>query len=80
VSNEIFDTVAILIANIKRISPDRVTPDSTLEELKMDSLDGLDLLLELEDAFHLKFPDERARAIHTVREIVEEIVIRIAGV
>jgi len=61
------------IAKVKRINPDAIRLDSTFEELKMDSLDGLDLYFELEEAFNLTIPDSRARSLRTVGGIVEEI-------
>ena len=70
--DRIFDTVSASIAKIKQISPGKVRLDSTFEELKMDSLDGLDLLFELEEAFDLTIPDERARSLRSVRGVVSE--------
>jgi acyl carrier protein len=67
------EKVLASIAKIKGISPGNIGLDSTFEALKMDSLDGLDLFFELEDAFDLTIPDERARSLRTVRNIVEEI-------
>jgi acyl carrier protein len=72
-SDKIIPTVVDSIAKIKKISSEAVGLDSTFEELKMDSLDGLDLFFELEEAFDLTIPDERARSMRTVRDIVEEI-------
>jgi acyl carrier protein len=61
------------IAKVKKISPEAVTLDSSFEELKMDSLDGLDLFFELEEAFDLTIPDDRARSLRTVRDIVAAV-------
>ena len=72
-SDEIIGIVAASIAKIKKINPEAIRLDSTLEELKMDSLDGLDLFFKLEEAFDLTIPDDRARSLRSVRSIVEEI-------
>jgi acyl carrier protein len=72
-SNEIFGKVAASIAKTKGLNPENVELDSTFEQLKMDSLDGLDLFFELEEAFDLTIPDDRARSLRTVRNVVEEI-------
>ncbi len=72
-SNTVAGKVIALIAKAKKIPPEAITLDSTFEELKMDSLDGLDLFFELEEAFDLSIPDDRARSIHSVRNIVEEL-------
>ena len=70
---DIAETVIASIAKLKNIPLHTVTLDSTFEELKMDSLDGLDLFFELEEAFDLTIPDDRARSLRTVRNIVEEV-------
>jgi acyl carrier protein len=73
VSDEIIEKVLASIAKIKSISPENIRLDSTFEELKMDSLAGLDLFFELEEIFDLTIPDETARSLRTVRDITEEI-------
>jgi acyl carrier protein len=72
-SKDIIGTVVASISKVKEIAPESISLDSTFESLKMDSLDGLDLFFELEEAFDLTIPDERARSLRTVRDVVEEI-------
>lgn len=72
-SDEIVGVVIAAIAKIKKIAPETIKLESTFKDLKMDSLDGLDLFFELEEAFDLTITDERARSLRTVRDIVEEI-------
>jgi acyl carrier protein len=72
-SEEITGRIVAAIAKLKKIAPETVRLDSTFEELRMDSLDGLDLFFQLEEEFDLTIPDERARSLRTVRGIVEEI-------
>lgn len=66
-------TVILIIAKTKRIPAETITLDSTLEELKIDSLDGLNLFFELEEALDITIPDEQAKAMRSVRQIVEEL-------
>lgn len=72
-TSTILQTVADLVAKKKKLTPEAVTLESTFEELKMDSLDGLDLFFELEEAFDLTIPDERARSFRRIRDVVEEL-------
>ncbi len=72
-SKEIAEIVVASIAEIKEINPETIRLDLTFEELKMDSLDGLDLFFKLEEEFDLTIPDERARSLRTIRNVVEEI-------
>ena len=72
-SEEIAGKVIASIAKVKGIDPGEVTLDSTFEELKMDSLDGLDVFFELEEIFDLTIPDDLARSLRTVGSVVDEI-------
>jgi acyl carrier protein len=72
-SDEIIEKVRAYIAKLKSISPEKISLDSTFEELKMNSLSGLDLFFELEEIFDLTIPDEAARSLRTVGDIVGEI-------
>ena len=65
--------VCEIIAQQKRISPEQVTIDSTFDELGLDSLDAVNILFELEGAFDISIPDEKARQIKNVRQMVEGV-------
>lgn len=72
-SNTVAETVVSVIAKTKKIPPETITLDSTLEELKIDSLDGLNLFFELEEALDVTIPDDRAKTMRSVGQIVEEL-------
>jgi acyl carrier protein len=71
--DEITDRVISALAAAKSIPPDKIRPTSTLEELAIDSLDTISLLYQLEDEFQVSIPDEDARSMRTVGDIVEQI-------
>jgi len=73
VPKDVPETVLALVAAIKRIPRDKVTLDSTFEELGIDSLDGMNLLFEVEAAFDISIPDQQARSIRSVRQMVEGV-------
>jgi acyl carrier protein len=62
-----------VIAKTQRIPPETVSIDSTFEELKIDSLDGINLIFALESEFNVDIPDDDARAIRSVRQMAEGI-------
>ena len=72
-SDSVSTKVIHAIAKVKHISPESVTLESRLEDLRLDSLDGLDVFFELEEAFDLSIPDEQVRSVRSVQEIVDEI-------
>jgi len=62
-----------VIAETQRLPPDSVTLDSTFEELKIDSLDGINIVFALENAFHIEIPDEAMRTMRSVRDVVSGV-------
>jgi len=72
-SDTVAEKVIAAIAKTKRIPAESITLDSSLEALKIDSLDGLNLFFDLEEIFDVNIPDEAARKQRSVREIVEGI-------
>ena len=78
-SDELAEKVQSAIAASKRIPREQVTLDSTLESLGMDSLDQLNLLFALESDFNINIPDEEAKSIRTVQEMVEGVRKLVAG-
>ncbi len=61
------------IASVKRIPPERITVDSTFDELAIDSLDATNLLFSLEEEFGVSIPDAEARQIRNVRGAVDQV-------
>ena len=64
------ERVMEVITKTQRLAPGTVTPASTFEELKIDSLDGINILFALENEFDINIPDEEARQIRSVAEMV----------
>ncbi len=53
---------------------DQVTPDTSfINDLGADSLDTVELVMELEDAFDVSIPDEDAEKIQTVGDAMRYI-------
>ncbi len=65
--------VLSVIAATQRINPETVTIDKSFQELGIDSMDGINILFALENEFDITIPDEQAKQIHSIREMVEGI-------
>jgi len=72
-SEELIARVTAVIAKAQKIPLETVSIDKSFEELNIDSLDGINILFALEGEFDLDIPDDAARGIRTVREMVEGI-------
>ncbi len=72
-SEELIGRVMKVIADTQRIPLDTIKPDSTFEELKIDSLDGINILFGLENEFNINIPDDSARGLRTVRDMAEGV-------
>ena len=63
-----------IIAEQLGISEEEVLPEASfIEELGADSLDIVELIMALEEAFDLEIPDKEAEKITTVASAVEYI-------
>ena len=67
------ERVIRVFADFKKVSPEEITMDTTFEELGFDSLDGLNLVFELEEEFDMTIPDDRVGDMKSVRQAVEAI-------
>ena len=67
------DRVIRVIAETQRIPVEMIGPEATFEELKFDSLDGINILFALENEFDINIPDEDARQIKSIPEMVAGI-------
>ena len=56
------------------VNPEQVTPTASfIEDLGADSLDIVELVMELEEEFEITIPDEQAEKIKTVGEAIDYI-------
>jgi len=72
-SDEIATRVIGVIAKTQHIPPESITIEKTFEELKIDSLDGMNILFAVEEEFDVNVPDDQVPAIRSVRDMVEGI-------
>ena len=78
-SNDLTERVISVIAATQRIPPEKISPDSTFEELGLDSLDAVNILFALEEEFKISIPDDDARDIRGVRQMIDGIEKLLAG-
>ena len=59
------------VAAASHTAVERLTPDTTFQELDMTSLDALALIADLEEEFGVEIPNEDAMSLRDVRQAVE---------
>lgn len=67
------DRVIAVIARSQKLAVNSITPESTWEQLGIDSLGGLELMFEFEAEFGVEIPDDTARRMTSVRDVVEAL-------
>ena len=71
---EIFNKIKGLIADNFDIDKDKITKDTNFtSDLDADSIDLVELILQLEDEFGAEIPDDEAEKIKTVGDAVSYI-------
>lgn len=72
-TDELGARVIQVIAQTQRIPAESVSPDSTFEQLKIDSLDGINIVFAIENEFGITIPDEGVHNLQSVRQVVEGV-------
>jgi len=71
---EIFEKVRAIIVDMLGIEPNRVTPTANFaNELGTDSLDTVELVMALEEAFDIEILDTSAKSFLTLQQIIDHI-------
>ncbi len=67
---EVFEKVKAIVVEQLGVDEANVTQETSFEDLNADSLDIVELIMALEEAFDLDIPDEEAEKIRTVGDAV----------
>lgn len=69
-----FEEIKKVIAEQLSVDEDTITLETSLvEDLKADSLDIVEMVMELESEFDVEIPDEELSAMKTVKDVVSYI-------
>ncbi|MBR3119414.1 acyl carrier protein [Oceanobacillus profundus] len=71
---DVFDRVKAIIVDRLDVEESKITMEASFkEDLEADSLDVVELVMELEDEFDMEIADEDAEKINTVGDAVNYI-------
>lgn len=72
--DQIYRRVLAVLEELFEIDPRDVTPESRLyEELEIDSIDAVDLVVELKEITGKKLQPEEFKSVRTVQDMVEAV-------
>lgn len=72
--NVTFETVSKIIADQFSLDKDSITMETDLiNDLNADSLDVVELIMEIEQNFEIEIPDEKLKEVKTIKDIVDYI-------
>ncbi|MGH3080871.1 MAG: acyl carrier protein [Gaiellaceae bacterium] len=72
--DEVFERIKEVLAERLSVEEADITEEANFQEdLDADSLDLVEMIMELEDQFGIKIPDEDAQKIQTVGQAVDYV-------
>jgi acyl carrier protein len=70
--DRIYDDLLSMVTNLIEVSPTDITPESDIfYDLGLDSLQLYELVVDLEDGYDIRLPDEELEKVHSVQDIVD---------
>jgi len=78
VTEDLTAHVIRVIANTQRVGVETISIDDTFEKLKIDSLDGINIVFALESEFHISVPDDAIRDMRAIRDVVDGVAKLVA--
>ena len=73
-SNEIREKVYEIIQSKLSVNAEQITPEASFtEDLGADSLDTVELVMDLEEQFNITIPEEDQEKLRTVQDAIDYI-------
>jgi acyl carrier protein len=80
-ASDVLATIQKIIGYKLKMDPAKVLPASHLQkDLGAESLDALEIIMSIEEAFNIAIPDEEVYKAQTVQDIVCAVQIRMVPV
>jgi acyl carrier protein len=67
----VFQKVRDILSEKKGVSAEAISMESSFEELELDSLDAVELIADLEEAFGVNVPNTDLQQVRTIKDAVD---------
>ena len=69
-----FEKIADVVRNHLSLDESiQITPETSLKDMKIDSLDVIEIIMKIEDCFEIEIPDEKFNEFRNLGDIAEYI-------
>ena len=76
--NEVAKKVIELAAGQVGVAPNELTRNTHfINDLNYDSLDAVEFAMSIEDAFDIRFPDDKVEAVQTVGQAIDFVLVQL---
>ena len=73
---EILEHLTICLGELFDVAPAKVVPEARLyEDLDIDSIDAVDLVVQLQKLTRRRFKPEEFRSVRTISDVVERVSV-----
>lgn len=72
-TNALTERVTAIIAELKQLPADLIDAETPFHELGMDSLDGINMIYEIENEYNVSISNEEAAEIGSVQQLVAKL-------
>lgn len=66
----ISEKIIQIISNEFNVPENKIEMDSTLQSLELDSIDGIELIMAIDDEFDIDIPEEKYEKVKTLKEMI----------
>jgi acyl carrier protein len=78
--DQLLERLRVILATEFELDPDGIVPSARLvEDLDLDSIDGVTIVVRLEAQLHVSISDEEIQKMATVGDIVEALAVRLGA-
>jgi acyl carrier protein len=74
---QIFERVTAIVVEKLNIEPAAVHRESTMQDLGADSLDMVEIIMRIEEAFGITVNDADAEQLYTMNDVVHYIAVQL---